>query len=166
MGQGRDAVTKNSDAPKVKGAPHPDFPNVTGLLPEPKRLWLEALRSGRFQQGHTMLAVDRGDGMQFCCLGVLCEVAIEAGLDLPRTERAPAFGVEKRSLAYGGCTVMPPEEVWEWAYGTGVGVGSVVITEQDEENQCERLVDKELAYLNDDEGWTFEQIANAIEESL
>jgi hypothetical protein len=144
MGQGRDAVTKNSDAPKVKGAPHPDFPNVTGLLPEPKRLWLEALRSGRFQQGHTMLAVDRGDGMQFCCLGVLCEVAIEAGLDLPRTERAPAFGVEKRSLAYGGCTVMPPEEV----------------------NQCERLVDKELAYLNDDEGWTFEQIANAIEESL
>jgi hypothetical protein len=56
--------------------------------------------------------------------------------------------------------------VWEWAYGTGVGVGSVVITEQDEENQCERLVDKELAYLNDDEGWTFEQIANAIEESL
>lgn len=163
MGQGRDAVTKNSDAPKVQGAPHPDFPQVTGLLPEPKRLWLEALRSDRFKQGRNMLAKDEGDGMQFCCLGVLCEVAIEAGLDLEREERSDLGS--KRSLSYGGgYSVMPPEEVWKWAWGTSVGVGQVVITEDGGDG--EHLVMKDLTHLNDDEGWTFEQIADAIEESL
>lgn len=168
MGQGRDARFPRSDAPTERGTSHPDFPGVTGLLPEPKRLWLEALRSGRFKQGQTMLAADHGDGMQFCCLGVLCEVAIEAGLDLTRTERKTPLGFETRSLAYNGDhSVMPPIEVWNWAYGTDVGVGQVVISEPVEGDSAdEHLVVKELATLNDDEGWTFEMIADAIEESL
>lgn len=35
-----------------------------------KRLWLKALRSGKYQQGKNQLR----NGDRFCCLGVLCEV--------------------------------------------------------------------------------------------
>lgn len=36
-----------------------------------KAQWVEALRSGKYQQGYG--ALRKGD--QFCCLGVLCDVA-------------------------------------------------------------------------------------------
>lgn len=40
-----------------------------------KSLWLEALRSGRFQRGTGVLRRTYGDGTQrHCCLGVLCEL--------------------------------------------------------------------------------------------
>jgi len=35
-----------------------------------KRLWVKALRSGKFRQGHHQLR----QGNAFCCLGVLCKV--------------------------------------------------------------------------------------------
>lgn len=38
-----------------------------------KRRWLEALRSGEYQQGHGWLR----DGDRFCCLGVLCDLYID-----------------------------------------------------------------------------------------
>lgn len=38
---------------------------------EIKTKWLEALRSGRYQQAESELKDDKGC---FCCLGVLCEV--------------------------------------------------------------------------------------------
>ncbi len=41
-----------------------------------KELWVKALRSGEYQQGKEHL---RKDG-QYCCLGVLCDLAIKAGL--------------------------------------------------------------------------------------
>lgn len=41
------------------------------MNPELKAKWLEALRSGRYQQGKTCLRA----GDAFCCLGVLCDVS-------------------------------------------------------------------------------------------
>jgi len=38
---------------------------------EIKQKWLEALRSGKYQQGRQAL---RNRDQQFCCLGVLCDV--------------------------------------------------------------------------------------------
>jgi len=39
---------------------------------EPKRLWLENLRSGKYKQGfNTLRNVDN----EFCCLGVLCDIS-------------------------------------------------------------------------------------------
>jgi hypothetical protein len=43
---------------------------------EAKRLWVAALRSGKYDQTTGALR----DGVGYCCLGVLCEVAIEAGV--------------------------------------------------------------------------------------
>lgn len=41
-----------------------------------KQEWLDALRSGHFSQGKETLRRHDEDGMyEFCCLGVLCEIA-------------------------------------------------------------------------------------------
>lgn len=44
--------------------------NKVKLIPERKKLWVDALNSGEFQQGQK--ALNNNDGM--CCLGVACEV--------------------------------------------------------------------------------------------
>ena len=41
-----------------------------------QRQWVEALRSGKYKQAKKALRV--GDG--FCCLGVLCDLAQQAGV--------------------------------------------------------------------------------------
>lgn len=40
------------------------------MTPENKRIWVDALRSGKYQQTQDVLKNKNG----FCCLGVLCEV--------------------------------------------------------------------------------------------
>ncbi len=43
------------------------------MNPEIKQQWLQALRSGEYQQARGNLRVDN----TFCCLGVLCDLAIK-----------------------------------------------------------------------------------------
>ena len=38
---------------------------------EHRKLWVEALRSGKYSQGENWLRTDRG----YCCLGVACEIS-------------------------------------------------------------------------------------------
>lgn len=40
------------------------------LNPDVKQRWIEALRSGKYEQGQGRLR----DGDRYCCLGVLCEI--------------------------------------------------------------------------------------------
>jgi hypothetical protein len=42
---------------------------------ELKKLWIEALLSGKYKQGRSRLATPTETGIHYCCLGVLCEVA-------------------------------------------------------------------------------------------
>lgn len=42
------------------------------MNPEVKKLWLEALRSGKYEQGRGKL---RSTDNKFCCLGVLCDIS-------------------------------------------------------------------------------------------
>lgn len=53
------------------------------MQPHIKKLWVEALRSGRFKQGRYHL---RPTADAFCCLGVLCYMEDE---ELPRWEEPP-----------------------------------------------------------------------------
>jgi hypothetical protein len=39
-----------------------------------KQKWVDALRSGEYEQGRGMLRCKTDDSDQFCCLGVLCDV--------------------------------------------------------------------------------------------
>lgn len=48
------------------------------MNPDVKKLWVEALRSGEFQQGQCILR--NKDKNTFCCLGVLCELAVRQGI--------------------------------------------------------------------------------------
>lgn len=43
---------------------------------EARALWVERLESGAIQQGYNQLA----DGELRCCLGVLCDIAVEQGV--------------------------------------------------------------------------------------
>jgi hypothetical protein len=45
-----------------------------------KKLWIKALRSGKYRQGYRQLKRGRGNDAAFCCLGVLCEVAKQEGV--------------------------------------------------------------------------------------
>jgi hypothetical protein len=148
---------------------HPEFEWIAQLQPEPKRLWLEALRSDRFRQGKSYLAQVEDGVTKHCCLGVLCEVAIEAGVDIERKQRRTLPVNDLTGYDYDGCMSMPPEAVTLWAYGTDVGVYSAVIEEEVEMSfTAAEVVAKavEFTALNDDREWSFEQIAQAIEDSL
>lgn len=65
-----------------------------------KRRWINALRSGKYEQGRRQLAVSGMDNNTlYCCLGVLCELAVESKV-------IAAYDPEHGSL---------PDAVSEWA---------------------------------------------------
>jgi hypothetical protein len=47
-----------------------------GMNPEIRARWCAALRSGNYRQGQKMLRA----GDSYCCLGVLCDLAVRAGI--------------------------------------------------------------------------------------
>lgn len=104
---------------------------------EVKKEWLEALRSGKYQQGNQELRTVEG---RFCCLGVLCDL-YSRKFQVPWDERK-----FQRELSY------PPMEVRMWA-----GL--------EHEDPMIPSVNHSLSYLNDD-GKTFDEIAKYIEEEL
>lgn len=87
------------------------------MNPEVKAKWIEALRSGRYKQGKNMLR----SGDKLCCLGVLCEIAVQDGVIAPPSLYDPTEG----RYAYGpyAATEALPESVWRWA-GLQEGVPS------------------------------------------
>lgn len=69
--------------------------------------WTAALRSGEYKQGQGVL---RTIGNEYCCLGVLCDLAVKAGIiDAPISN-----DVEYRYGQHGNRCVLPPE-VQAWA---------------------------------------------------
>ena len=72
--------------------------------------WVAALRSGKFRQGRRQLRRNFGDGQnEFCCLGVLCELAVADGVIPPYDN--PACGYR----SYDGAINLTPSAVMEWA---------------------------------------------------
>ncbi len=95
-----------------------------------KRPWIEALRSGKYQQGRRTLCWDN----MYCCLGVLAEIS--------------GF-LQKASLnhktCYGYSDTLPENIARKF------GIYNIM---------CELII------LNDHKKWTFDQIADWIEENL
>lgn len=52
------------------------------MNPEIKKAWIAALRGDEYRRGEGGLCKtsDEGRGDSFCCLGVLCDLAVKAGL--------------------------------------------------------------------------------------
>lgn len=142
---------------------------MTDLTPdstpaEVQAAWVKALRSGEFEQGTARLASEdvTNGRARYCCLGVLCELAYRAGV--VETRSTPNHGREGtaflRFIEYDGAVTYPNRRVYEWA-GVDAGYGG--------EGKVRPtalptgLAGASLAVLNDDEGWSFEQIADLIE---
>jgi hypothetical protein len=72
---------------------------------EIKTKWLEALRSGAYQQGRTYLRTDN----KYCCLGVLCDLHAKA----TNTEWIHNYVIS--ADAYLNATCLLPGKVGCWA---------------------------------------------------
>ena len=84
---------------------------------EIKARWLAALRSGKYKQGRGRLArkSDAGED-QFCCLGVLCELAVEDGvIDRIQGEEVESIRYGKKDERWLQETSYPPAAVLSWA---------------------------------------------------
>ena len=71
---------------------------------EARDKWTAALRSGKYEQGYDYL----NSNDYYCCLGVLCEVAIESGLEIEVDASHPA-------TRYDGSISILPDSVAQWA---------------------------------------------------
>ena len=113
--------------------------------------WVEALRSGEYEQGRRAL---RSGDSKYCCLGVLCKI-VEKEVDgrwLPVYNENGDYGFSTPENTWAG---MPGSDVDTFVNGKG---GDDYIY-----NYAYNGRETDLASLNDD-GVTFDEIATLIEE--
>lgn len=124
------------------------------LNPNVKKLWLEALRSGNYTQGKNWLCkIDENGNKTYCCLGVLCDLAVKA--NIIKEPKNHNFGKYKL-LSYDDKDQFPPRRVLEWAMTDYNGDFNVKVVK----------INRRLSDLNDVEMFSFEQIADLIEANL
>lgn len=128
------------------------------MNPEIKTQWLEALRSGEYQQGHMAL---RNTSNQFCCLGVLCDLYAKAH---PEESTDMLWSLKDTGTLYwfGGDDGIPPAKIREWA-GLPSQNPVILVKTADEHIASSPCVN--ISDLNDN-GMSFADIANYIEEQL
>lgn len=146
---------------------------------------VERLRSGKYAQGKEKLGVKDDDGERFCCLGVLCEIAVERGI-IKRFDQPvdcwdcehPDDTVHKIEVHYDGSyDATLPQKVVDWA-----GIESVDIDyrsaddnfddyegmgrfESEQHKRSGNVEHASLAGMNDD-GVPFTEIAQFIEDEV
>lgn len=124
--------------------------------------WIAALRSGEYTQtkGHLCLAEEYTAGPPsnrrtyppgYCCLGVLCEVAIKEGVDIVKSIHS---NPDEKAHIYNNNGSFLPEKVVNWA-GMKNSSGDPQLDE-------DGAAVPELVALNDDEGCNFNEIADHI----
>jgi hypothetical protein len=107
-----------------------------------KELWIEALRSGKYQQGEGLLKTQDG---KYCCLGVLCDI-------YAKTQKKKGFQKGKFQYYFQdkGNAALLPENVMKWS-----GIDS----------KFGNYKNNNLTTDNDN-GKSFVQIAKIIEENF
>lgn len=125
------------------------------MKPEVKTIWVEALKSGEYKQGRGSLHYTVGTDDLFCCLGVLCDLAVKAGI-------IPAPTVDKSALSdvtyyYDGNGFTLPEPVQDWAEIDANGR----LPKESEYPANNNYLSKQ-----NDGGVSFERIAGMIEDQL
>jgi hypothetical protein len=123
----------------------------TKMKPEIKAEWLDALRSGEYQQASGKLYDAQTGG--YCCLGVLCDLAERRGI-VSRT--ADGDGTVFFGSAHA---IVDDDGVQEWA---GLVSPNPEVPDPD---YVDGKFKTSLAGLND-EGKTFAELADMIERYL
>lgn len=128
------------------------------MNPEIKAQWVNALRSGEYEQGKYQLHYQDGAINEYCCLGVLCDLAVKAGVDVHLEK-------DGTSVSYGDQTGALPGPVQEWA-GLDVANPMTPIMSSHIHDYTDPHVQDSpvtLAELNDSGRMTFADIADVIE---
>lgn len=131
------------------------------LRPEVKKKWLKALRSGDYKQTTGKLAVlneQTGKPEAFCCLGVLC--------DIHRRSRRQKGDKWVDDTYHDQESVLPPKVI-NWAF-TSSTIAGLEANGKDAETILDDVMigGDRLSVHNDDNGCTFNEIANIIENNL
>ena len=71
------------------------------------KMWSDALRSDKFAQ--LKGALSNPTRTRHCCYGVLCELAIQDGIEIETRVN------EHDEMVYGNNSALPPKKVAEWA---------------------------------------------------
>lgn len=108
-------------------------------------IWVAALRSGKYTQTNGALTKFTKDGMENCCLGVLCELAIENGIELEVVDN-------QWNRLYDDAEGMPPTKVTMWAE-----------LDQYQGDNPKAVAASKYADMNDAQGKSFSDIADEIE---
>lgn len=141
------------------------------MNPRVKTMWIEALRSGEYEQGIGNLAVyDVNNTLTHCCLGVLCELAVKDGLPISREESRddngepyPENDREGVAVHFDSSDCLLPESVMVWA-GLDDDAGSFLEPDGDIKPDGEPFRRQaDLAGRNDG-GASFTEIADLIEK--
>lgn len=130
--------------------------------------WTAALRSGEYQQARHQLRreieslADDTVAIGFCCLGVACEVAVKEGV--VRREQS-FYGSVSGDIHSDSSSTALPQAVVDWL---GLSGRDGDLTERVEYKHPGHECDEEhttgtLIGLNDDAGYTFEQIADLVD---
>lgn len=127
----------------------PDEPNKENI-----RLWVDALRSGKYKQ----LKGNLTDGRSHCCLGVACEVAIQNDVPLQRRRSFYISYFDDDSVKYN--SILPPA-VAAWL---GVECLPLVRSISVASLNDGRWQFEDLNPEHDDHSYSFDQIADLIEE--
>lgn len=121
-----------------------------------KKLWVDALRSGDYEQGTGALRSSRD---KFCCLGVLSDVAAKAGVIPP-----PVLSTAGYDYSYDGNIVGLGLNVQAWAglddWNPVIDPGMFEYPDGEDRSQATAWA------ANDHLGWSFDRIADAIEQNI
>jgi hypothetical protein len=134
-----------------------------------KEQWIDALESGRYEMGRGALREEVNGKDKYCCLGVLCEIAVEEGVIPPgATQPNSYFG---NRYYYGN-----PESADSKIYDSGYLPAAVMNwAGLSECNPRAKAAGHEcaghdgtvtLADLNDSDYYTFKYIARFIGENF
>jgi hypothetical protein len=124
-----------------------------------KEVWVNALRSGEYNQGGEKLRGANG----YCCLGVLCDIYVKEHNKEWEFVSVDEYSDENNPYPmdywyFDGESEFLPESVREWAE---LNLRNPILRVEDEEDE---FVD-EVANINDS-GYSFSTIADLIEAQL
>lgn len=131
------------------------------MNPEVKQKWIDALRSGNYEQGSEKLRTVNG----YCCLGVLCDIYAQENNTQWKFSGNEETNLQPMDYWYFlDQSEFLPQSVMNWA-GLGTHNPSVRVYCEDSDGEDERYYNDEIANVNDS-GYSFSQIADIIQQQL
>jgi hypothetical protein len=134
-----------------------------------KEQWLGALQSGRYEMGRGALREEVNGKDKYCCLGVLCEIAVEEGVIPPGALKPNSvfgnryfFGDPTAGTSEDYDSGYLPRSVMDWAGLSHRNPKAKVVGH--ERAFCDGTLS--LADLNDSGDYTFQYIARFIGENF